>query len=71
MQISTEKQRILSDMIALLSAEHASGQDLRTAIGASLLDLLDADFYASYAWNARKKVGIGRGAPPRVKVQEL
>lgn len=55
MQISREKQRILSGMIALLSAEHASGQDLRTAIGASLLDLLDADFYASYAWNARKR----------------
>ncbi len=55
MQISTKKQRILSGIIGLLSAEHGSGQELRTVIGPSLLDLLDADFYASYAWNARKQ----------------
>jgi DNA-binding CsgD family transcriptional regulator len=54
MQISTKKQRILSGVIGLLSAEHASAQNLRTAIGAPLLDLLDADFYASYVWNPRK-----------------
>jgi DNA-binding NarL/FixJ family response regulator len=56
MRISTSKQRTLSRVIGLLSAEHATGQDLRTSIGASLLDLLDADFYASYAWNAPKQV---------------
>lgn len=55
MQISTKKQRILSGVIGLLSAEHGTGQDLRTAIGPELLELLDADFYASYAWNARKQ----------------
>ena len=55
MQINTRKQRILSGIIGLLSAEHGTGQELRTAIGPSLLDLLDADFYASYAWNAQKQ----------------
>lgn len=55
MQISTKKQRILSGVIGLLSANHATSQDLRTAIGPSLLDLLDADFYASYVWNAQKR----------------
>lgn len=55
MQISTKKQRFLSGVIGLLSAGHKSGQELRMAIGPSLLDLLDADFYASYAWNAQKQ----------------
>lgn len=53
MQISAKKQRILSDIIGMLSAEHRTGRELRAAIGPSLLDLLDADFYASYAWNAQ------------------
>src|SRR5689334_559335 len=55
MQISAQKQRILSGVIGLLSAEHETGRQLRTAIGPSLLDLLDADFYASYAWNPQKQ----------------
>jgi len=55
MQISTRKQRILSNVIGLLSAEHGSNRDLRTAIGAPLLDLLDADFYASYTWSPHKQ----------------
>jgi DNA-binding CsgD family transcriptional regulator len=55
MQISAKKQRILSGVIGLLSSQHGTGQELRTAIGPSLLDLLDADFYASYAWNAQKQ----------------
>jgi len=55
MQISRRKQRILSGVIGMLSAEHGTGQELRTVIGPLLLDLLDADFYASYAWNAQRK----------------
>ncbi|MBI5321839.1 LuxR family transcriptional regulator [Bradyrhizobium sp.] len=55
MQISTGKRRILSRIIGLLSSEHASSQELRTAIGASILELLDADFYASFEWNPQKQ----------------
>ncbi|WP_257168064.1 helix-turn-helix transcriptional regulator [Bradyrhizobium sp. SRS-191] len=55
MKISTKKQRVLSGIIGMLSAEHASNQELRSAIGPLLLDLLDADFYASYAWNTQKE----------------
>ncbi|MDD1535421.1 MULTISPECIES: helix-turn-helix transcriptional regulator [unclassified Bradyrhizobium] len=55
MQISTRKQRTLSGIIGLLSATHETGRELRTVIGPLLLDLLDADFYASYAWNAQKQ----------------
>lgn len=51
MHMGTKKRRILSDVIGLLSADHASSRDLRTMIGQSLLDLLDADLYASYVWN--------------------
>src|SRR4051794_12105973 len=51
MHISTQKQRILSRTIELLAADHASSQALRMSIGASLLELLDADLYASYVWN--------------------
>jgi DNA-binding CsgD family transcriptional regulator len=56
MHLSTKKSRILSRVIGLLSADHADGRDLRTAVGGSLLDLLDADFYASYVWNPQKRV---------------
>jgi DNA-binding CsgD family transcriptional regulator len=55
MKISTKKKLVLSRVIGLLSADHASNQELRTTIGPLLLDLLDADFYASYAWNPRKR----------------
>ncbi|MET3912561.1 DNA-binding CsgD family transcriptional regulator [Bradyrhizobium sp. S3.3.6] len=55
MNISTKKQRVLSRVIGLLSAQHASNQELRAIIGPLLLDLLDADFYASYTWNSRKQ----------------
>jgi DNA-binding CsgD family transcriptional regulator len=55
MQITTKKHHVLSSIIGLLSAEHLSNRDLRISIGGALLDLLDADFYASYVWNARKQ----------------
>jgi DNA-binding CsgD family transcriptional regulator len=45
----------LSDIIELLSADYADNGDLRSTIGGSLLDLLDADLYASYLWNPRKQ----------------
>ena len=62
MHVSTRKHRTLSRLIGMLSADHASSRDLRTAIGPSLLELLDADFYASYVWNAQTRtfeLGLG------------
>jgi len=45
MHISARKCRVLSDIIELLSADYADSRDLRSTIGGSLLDLLDADLY--------------------------
>lgn len=62
MHMGTKKRRILSDVIGLLSADHASSHDLRTTIGTSLLELLDADVYASYLWNSQTSLfegGVG------------
>jgi DNA-binding CsgD family transcriptional regulator len=53
MHISAGKHRVLSGVIELLSADYADSHDLRRSIGESLLDLLDADLYASYVWNPR------------------
>ena len=53
MHMGTKKRRILSDIIGMLSADHADSRNLRTSIGPSLLDLLDADLYSSYVWNAQ------------------
>lgn len=62
MHMGTKKRRILSDVIGLLSADHANNRDLRTTIGTSLLELLDADVYASYLWNSQTglfEAGVG------------
>lgn len=62
MHMGTKKRRILSDVIGLLSADHASSRDLRTTIGTTLLELLDADVYASYLWNSQTSLfegGVG------------
>jgi len=53
--VSARKCRVLSDIIELLSADYADSRDLRSTIGGSLLDLLDADLYASYLWNSQKQ----------------
>jgi general nucleoside transport system permease protein len=45
--------------------------NLSTMIQALIILFVGAELLIIYAWNVRKKVGIGRGAPPRVKVQEL
>ena len=55
MHISAQKHRMLSGLIELLSADYPDGKTLRAAIGTSLLDLLDADLYSSYAWNPQKR----------------
>src|SRR4051812_12932758 len=55
MHIGARKYRVLSDIIELLSADYIDGRDLRRSIGGSLLDLLDADLYASYVWNPQTR----------------
>ena len=55
MHISARKYRVLSGIIELLSADYADSRDLRSRIGGSLLDLLDADLYASYVWSPQKR----------------
>jgi DNA-binding CsgD family transcriptional regulator len=56
MYVSAEKRRALSRLIELLAADHADSANLRAAIGGSLLELLEADLYSSYAWNPRRRV---------------
>jgi DNA-binding CsgD family transcriptional regulator len=55
MHIGARKYRVLSDIIERLSADYTDSRDLRSSIGGSLLDLLDADLYASYVWNPQNK----------------
>src|SRR3954471_4943159 len=55
MHIGARKYRVLSDIIERLSADYTDSLDLRSSIGGSLLDLLDADLYASYVWNPQNK----------------
>ena len=55
MLIGARKHRVLSDIIERLSADYTDSRDLRSSIGGSLLDLLDADLYASYVWNPQNK----------------
>jgi DNA-binding CsgD family transcriptional regulator len=55
MYIGARKYRVLSDIIERLSADYTDSRDLRSSIGGSLLDLLDADLYASYVWNPQNK----------------
>jgi len=60
MHIGARKYRVLSDIIERLSADYTDSRDLRSTIGGSLLDLLDADLYASYVWNPQAQ-GFERG----------
>jgi DNA-binding CsgD family transcriptional regulator len=55
MHISAKKHRVLSQLIEQLSADYADSGALRATIGSSLLDLLDADLYASYVWNQHRR----------------
>jgi DNA-binding CsgD family transcriptional regulator len=54
MYISARKHGVLMRLIETLAADHADGGELRVAIGRSLLDLLDADYYSSYVWNPQR-----------------
>ncbi len=54
MYISARKCGVLMRLIETLAADYADSIELRSAIGRSLLDLLDADFYSSYVWNPQR-----------------
>ena len=51
MHIGARKYRVLSDIIELLSADLPTAGICEARSAESLLDLLDADLYASYVWN--------------------
>jgi DNA-binding CsgD family transcriptional regulator len=50
MYLSTTKQRVLSQLMATLAEPHGEAE-IRQRIGVQMLDLLDADYYASYVWD--------------------
>lgn len=50
MYLSSSKTKTLSQIMRTLS-EPCSETDMRLQVGEQLLTLLDADYYASYAWN--------------------
>ncbi len=54
MHLSGKKLRNLYDIIDLLN-QSDSGNALRLHLGYKLLDLLDADFYASFVWNEQQQ----------------
>ncbi len=49
MYLSSRKTRVLSKVLLFLT-EPGQEHEIRTRIGSLLLDLLDADYYASYVW---------------------
>ncbi|MCP4616889.1 MAG: helix-turn-helix transcriptional regulator [Bradyrhizobium sp.] len=52
MYITSAESRVLSRIFGLLS-EDLSEHDVREAIGRDLLELLQADYYASYVWQEK------------------
>jgi DNA-binding CsgD family transcriptional regulator len=61
MYLSSRKTRVLSKVLLFLT-ELGQEHEIRTRIGSLLLDLLDADYYASYVWAHDKKRFGGRVA---------
>lgn len=51
MYLSPHKIELLGQTMAVLAEAQHSGQDLRLRVGALMLELLDAQHYASYVWN--------------------
>ena len=50
MFLSSAKAQVLGRVIKTLAEPHAEA-DVRQRVGTQLLDLLDADYYASYVWD--------------------
>ncbi|MCE9659649.1 MAG: LuxR C-terminal-related transcriptional regulator [Burkholderiales bacterium] len=55
MFLSTAQTQALSQLMVALTEPHDEAE-VREKIGLRLLDLLDADYYASYVWDASRKV---------------
>ncbi len=57
MYLAASESRVLARIFALLS-EEAGARELRESIGHSLLELLQADYYASFVWqDASRRFG--------------
>ncbi|MGH8110451.1 MAG: response regulator transcription factor [Rhodanobacteraceae bacterium] len=50
MYLSRRKTRVLSELFVTLGEPHGEAE-IRRRVGRLVLDLLDADYYASYVWN--------------------
>jgi len=61
MFLSAAQSRSLSRLIVALGEPHAEAE-VREGIGQRLLELLDADYYASYVWDESRAVFGGRVA---------
>jgi DNA-binding CsgD family transcriptional regulator len=61
MFLSGAKVKMLSQLLVTLAEPHGEAE-IRTRIGEQLLELLDADHYASYVWNDTAGVFEGRVA---------
>lgn len=61
MNLTSKEADIVFRIMAELSGAHNSA-DLRTRVGKLLLDLLDADHFASYVWNEKTGAFDGRVA---------
>jgi DNA-binding CsgD family transcriptional regulator len=61
MYLPGAKVKILSELLVTLAEPHGEAE-IRARIGEQLLDLLDADHYASYVWNEAGSVFEGRVA---------
>jgi DNA-binding CsgD family transcriptional regulator len=55
MFLSTAQTQALSQLMVALTEPHGE-TEVRETIGLRLLDLLDADYYASYVWDASRHV---------------
>jgi hypothetical protein len=61
MYVTAAESRVLSRIFGLLS-EDLSEHDVREAVGLHLLELLQADYYASFVWQERRPFRQG-GVP--------
>lgn len=59
MYLSSRKVNILSKLFAML-AEPSTEHEIRARVGSLILDLFDADYYASYVWCDESKRFDGR-----------
>ena len=59
MNLTTKEANLVFSIMADLSYGHGSNE-LRRRVGSKLLDLLDAQYFASYVWNPAENVFVDR-----------